>query len=64
MLENGTVSLISPSDLSMSVYGHAADFCLLILYPDTLSNPLMASGSFLAPFYIFDVIFYIFFLSF
>ena len=53
------VLLISLSDLSLSVYGNAADFCLLILYPDTLPNPLMTSGSFLAQFYIFDVIFYI-----
>ena len=36
---NGTVSLISLSDLSFLVYGIATGFCALILYLETLPNP-------------------------
>ena len=41
---NGLVSLISLSDLSLSVYRNA-DFCVLTLYPAT--DSLMSSNSFL-----------------
>ena len=51
VMVNGTVSLISLSDILLLVYGSVTDFYIFIFYHATLLNSLMRTSSFPVAFF-------------